>query len=305
MAASLHEIEQRHRSNLEAFVLRARRVEKHSLAADWEKLVALGAGSLTVTVTGKQVVVRQELPPEELVESAVARVRPLLLKEDPCGYLKALAAVGYFCRDLPGETSEVKAKRTEWQARTKPAADSGYTVMLANTTTGQTASLTDHDLAWAWIYGDVVHHDLKKRRDADPFGLAERFRAAVPLITWAMVAAIELLNHIRALQHDGILGLRPEVLDQEVVLHSTTWEHAAQALTAPLGSPAPEHALSPFPRGWTSLQDTAPAQPIRSGFSAVPVPDSGLPAAGPVTGVPARPRPGPGPPDRPGPAHTR
>ncbi|MET9695176.1 hypothetical protein ABZY81_43610 [Streptomyces sp. NPDC006514] len=266
-------MEQRHCSNLEAFVLRARRVEKHSLAADWNELVALGAGSMKVTVTGEQAVLRQELPPEELVESAAARVRPLLLEDDPCAYLKALAAVGYFCRDLPGETSEVKAKRAEWQARTRPAADSGYTVMLENTTSGQTTSLTDHDLAWAWIYGDVVHHDPRRRRDADPFGLAERFRAAVPLITWAMVAAIELLNHIRALQHDGILGLRPEVLDQEVVLRSTTWEQAAQALAAPPGTPAPEHALSPFPRGWTSLQDTVAAQPIRSDSSAAPLPD--------------------------------
>ncbi|MFF3087608.1 hypothetical protein ACFVRB_21530 [Streptomyces nojiriensis] len=183
--------------------------------------------------------------------------------------------MGYFCRDLPGETSEVKAKRAEWQARTKPAADSGYTVMLANTTTDRTASLTDHDLAWAWIYGDVVHHDPRRRREADPFGLAERFRAAVPLIIWAMVAAIELLNHIRALQHDAILGLRPEVLDQEVVLRSTTWEHAAQAFTAPLGTLAPEHALSPFPGGWTSLQDTVAAQPTRSTPSAAPLPDRG------------------------------
>ncbi|MFE0916082.1 MULTISPECIES: hypothetical protein [unclassified Streptomyces] len=264
MAAALQEIQQRHRSNVEAFVLRARRVEEHSLAADWEGLVALGAGSLKVTVTGAQAVVRQELPAEELVESAAARVRPLLLEEDPCSYLKALAAVGYFCQGLPRETSEAKAKRAEWQARTKPAAASGYTVMVGNTTTGQTASLTDHDLAWAWIYGDVVHHDPKRRRDADPFGLAERFRAAVPLVTWAMVAAIELLNHIRALQHDGILGLRPDLFDEQVVLSSTTWEHAAQALIAPTGTPAPEHALSPLPHGWTSLQDTAVVQPVHS-----------------------------------------
>ncbi|MFE5494727.1 hypothetical protein ACFQ7Z_32875 [Streptomyces virginiae] len=269
MAASLREIEQRHRSNLEAFVLRARRVEEHSLAADWKGLVALGAGSMKVTVIGEQAVLRQELPSEELVESATARVRPLLLEEDPCAYLKALAAVGYFCRDLPRETSEVKAKRAEWRARTKPAPDSGYTVMVGNTTTGQTASLTDHDLAWAWIYGDVVHHDPDKRRAADPFGLAERFRAAVPLITWAMVAAIELLNHIRALQHDGILDLSPDVLDQEVVLRSTTWEHTGLAHTAPPGTPAPEHALSPFPRGWTSVQE---AKPTRSSSSTASVP---------------------------------
>ncbi|MFJ6485971.1 MULTISPECIES: hypothetical protein [unclassified Streptomyces] len=37
----------------------------------------------------------------------------------------------------------------------------------------------------------------------------------------------------------------------------------------------------------------------------VRTPGRGLPAAGPVTGVPARPRPGQGPPDRPGPSRTR
>ncbi|MFE1877687.1 hypothetical protein ACFW9N_43790 [Streptomyces sp. NPDC059496] len=250
-------MEQRHSSNLEAFVLRARRVEEHSLAANWDGLVALGTGSLKVTVAGGQAWVRQELPAEELVESAAARVRPLLLEEDPCSYLKALAAVGYVCRDLPGETSEVRAKRTEWRARTKPVPTTGYTVMIGDNTTGQTASLADHELAWAWIYGDVIHHDPTRRRDADPFGLAERFRAAVPLVAWTMVAAIELLNHIRALQDDGILALHSYLFDQEVVLSSTTWEQAGQAFTAPAGTPAPENALSPLPRGWTPLRGKA------------------------------------------------
>ncbi|MEN2417215.1 hypothetical protein AABB02_03835 [Streptomyces rimosus] len=31
----------RHRAHLEAFVLRARRVEAHSMASDWDALVAL------------------------------------------------------------------------------------------------------------------------------------------------------------------------------------------------------------------------------------------------------------------------
>lgn len=74
-----------------------------------------------------------------------------------------------------------------------------------------------------------------------------------------MVAAIELLNHIRALHHDGMLGLSSEIFDQEVVLSSTTWEQVRQAFTATPGTPVPEHALSPFPHGWTSLQDAAAA----------------------------------------------
>jgi hypothetical protein len=175
----------RHRANLGAFVLRARRVASHSLARDWDVLVALTGGP-------------------------------------------------------------------------KAAGESGYQVMIGDSATGETAELDDRRLATAWIYGDVVHHDLRLRQEADPFGLSERFRAVVPLVTWAMVTAIELLNYIRVLQDAGILGLRPEVFDQEVVLTSTLWEHTGRVCSAPVGTPAPVDALAPFGTEWTPLSAPDP-----------------------------------------------
>ncbi|MFD5815688.1 hypothetical protein [Streptomyces sp. NPDC127038] len=74
-----------------------------------------------------------------------------------------------------------------------------YWGMVADASTGEDHDLDAHGLAMAWIYGDVVHHDPQWRRAGDPFGLRDRFRAAVPLVAWAMVGTIELLNFIRVL----------------------------------------------------------------------------------------------------------
>ncbi|MDQ0904729.1 hypothetical protein QFZ22_000714 [Streptomyces canus] len=257
---SQQEVLARHRANLEAFVLRARRVEAHSLAAEWDELVALAGAPYTVTVLENgEARFRQDLPAEEVVESAAARIRPLLLETDACSYLKALAGVGFFCRSMPDDQTWVRTARAEWRARTgsAPTRGSGYQVMIGNAVTSQAADLDDQRLAMAWIYGDVVHHDTERLKETDPFGLTERFRAAAPLVAWVMVRAIELLNYVRALQECGALELQPEVFDQEVVLQATLWEHTGRVYSAPVGTPAPVDALTPIGEGWTPLSGNA------------------------------------------------
>ncbi len=246
------------RSRLEAFVVRARRVEAHSLAEDWDALVALAGAPYTVTALGDgEARIRQEYPAEETIESAAARIRPILLKGDACSYLTALSAVGYFCRAIPDDTAWMKVARTEWLARTEPKGTelTGYQVMIGNAATGHTAELDAHRLAIAWIYGDVVHHDTELLKETDPFGLSERFRAAVPLVAWAMIKAIELLNYVRALQAASLLQLPAELFEREVVLTSTCWEQIVRAYVAPVGTPVPGDALTPVGEQWSPLHE--------------------------------------------------
>ena len=94
---------------------------------------------------------------------------------------------------------------------------------------------------------------MERLRETDPFGLFERFRAAVPLVAWVMICAIELLNYVRALQSAEVLALQPELFDQEVVLTLTSWEHTGRVYSAPLGTPAPADALAPLGEGWAPL----------------------------------------------------
>ncbi|WP_445277472.1 hypothetical protein [Streptomyces sp. DSM 41033] len=252
---------------LEAFVVRARRVEEHSLAADWDALVALTTMQMTmVQLDDGETLIRQVFPDEETVESAAARIRPILLEGDSCFYQKALKALGYFCRELPQDAAWIRATRSEWRSRVSPATpdEAGYWVAVSNTLTGQNYDLDRHKLAMAWIYGDVVHHDTTRRDEGNAFGLFERFRGAVPLVAWAMVGAIELLNYIRALHADGVLQLRQEVLDQPVALKSTTWEHSAQLYFAPVGTQAPKDASLPPSKDWIQLGRTADLSGFRT-----------------------------------------
>ncbi|MEV5012164.1 hypothetical protein AB0K74_45945 [Streptomyces sp. NPDC056159] len=243
-------------------------MEEHSLAADWDALVALTEIQMKVIPldTG-EVRIRQEFPPEEVVESAAARLRPILLVGDACFYQKALKALGYFCRALPQDSEWLRATRAEWQSRVQPTTreEAGYWVMVSNTATGEDHSLDRHKLAMAWIYGDVVHHDAERRQESDPFGLFERFRGAVPLVAWAMVGTIELLNYIRALQEDGVLQLRQEIFDEPVALKSTTWEDSAKAFFAPVGTEPPTAAVTPFPDEWVQLDSAVDLSIFRIG----------------------------------------
>ncbi|MFJ6252774.1 MULTISPECIES: hypothetical protein [unclassified Streptomyces] len=255
MARDQAEIEQRNRQCLEAFVVRARRVAEHSLADDWEKLVTLIDPKIGVRFENGEVRIRHELPAEEVVESAAARIRPILLETEDCFHMKALKALGYVCRELPQDAEQVRAMRAEWKVRVAPAtpADATYRVLVANTITGEEHDLDAHRLALAWIYGDVVHHDMERRKEGDPFGLRDRFRAAVPLVAWTMVATIELLAYIEALRKDGVLQLRPEAFDAQVALKSTVWEEPAQMFFAPVGTELPSDAMTPMPAGWLPL----------------------------------------------------
>nr|BAK19900.1 hypothetical protein [Streptomyces rochei] len=255
MARDQAEIEQTNRQCLESFVVRARRVAEHSLAGDWDKLVALIDPKIGVHFENDEIRIRHELPAEEVVESAAARIRPILLATEDCFHMKALKALGYACRELPRDAEQVRAVRAEWKMRVDPATslDAAYRVLVADTATGEEHDLDAHRLALSWVYGDVVHHDTERRKEGDPFGLRDRFRAAVPLVAWTMVATIELLAYIEALWKDGVLQLRPEVFDAQVALKSTVWEEPAQMFFAPVGTEPPSGAATSLPEGWLPL----------------------------------------------------
>ncbi|MGW1496396.1 hypothetical protein [Streptomyces sp. NPDC002402] len=228
---------------------------------------------IEVRFSNGEVRIRHELPPEEVVESAAARLRPILLNDEDCFHMKALAALGYLCRASPQDAEWIRAARTEWRARVNPSTreEAGYWVMVTDTATGEDHDLDAHRLAMAWIYGDVVHHDTNRRQEGDAFGLLDRFRAAVPLVAWVMVGTIELLNYIRALHKDGLLQLRQEVFDEQVALKSTVWEETAEMFFAPVGAEPPSLASAPMPEGWLPLGKATDLSLFQHSFGGQPL----------------------------------
>ena len=222
---------------LKAFVLRARRVGAHSLAEDRKSLGRLQNPQYNVTVnrvTGSSTI-RREFPPEEQVESAAARVRPLLLEGEDAHYAKALNALMFFAREDGADATVfklLKGLRQEWvDTASEKAHRLTYEVRLKQGE-GPEQAIDDRRLAFAWIYGDVVHADPDRREAAHFFGVEERFHAAVPLIAQLMVLTIRTLHTIEWLHGCRLLPFLHDAFAEDVVVTRQVVEVEGQVWTA-------------------------------------------------------------------------
>jgi hypothetical protein len=231
---SNEELERRYRATLDAFIVRARRVEEHSLAQDRAALVKLAQVTFNVEMdasTGTTTFI-QELPPEEQVESAAARIRPLILNDDPTYYAKAFKALSYLL-DVAGAAEPVlkvlKGLRADWAAiRPKGRDLSAYSIEASMAGSADSELVTDNILGFAWLYGDVVHSDAERLKETHTFGVVERFRAAVPLVARIMMLTIADLNFIRFLNQQGLVVIDAPIFDRQVVVTETTFRQEAK-----------------------------------------------------------------------------
>lgn len=234
----------RHRQTIELFVVRARRVEEHSLAADPEKLAAWGQVRLTLQglKDGTQRLI-QEVPAEEILESAMARVRPIVLDGEPVYWAKALAAIGYVIRFIDDPERELahaayQELKKRWQSCTSQHGnpdDGSYYIVRADFVGGQVSA---EELAFSWIYGDVVHADLDRQARGEIVGVQERHRAASGIVARMVRTTILTLNMIRKLQTNGHLDLPDEIFTKPVVSTDTTM---IQTVKAFIGDPDDEN----------------------------------------------------------------
>jgi len=233
------ELRSLHAANLRAFVLRARRAAAHSLALDRDGLRSLASGTtkLLLDPASRIVRIRQEYPPEETIESAAARVRPLLLEKEATFHGKAFAALRYFSRsaEVPQDLREgLESLRTAWRAIKPNGKDSrGYSIEYGHVSSPDTFRASDNVLAFAFIYGDVVHHDEERLAETAGFGVVERYRAAAPLVAHLLLLAIGTLNVAQALHRRELLP--PEITDAftaTVIAAETVYENEASVYMA-------------------------------------------------------------------------
>lgn len=209
-------------------------MEEHSLASDRAALVDLAHMKSKVEVersTGKATWI-QAFPPEEQVESAAARVRPLILDQDPTHYARAFNALGYLLQAAGAPEpvmKNLKGLKAEWAAiKPKGKHVRGYSVEVSRAGSEDAELLADNVLGFAWIYGDVVHSDADRLAETHTFGVVERFRAAVPLVAHIMMLTIATLNFIRAMHHAGLVVIEDGLFDGQVVVTETTFRNEGQ-----------------------------------------------------------------------------
>jgi len=237
-----------HPRTLNRFVLRARRIEAHSLASNRQTLSALSeftlAGHIKLDGTMEM---RRSLPDEEAFESLAARVRPVLVKSESVHHRRVLAAIQSALEATGTEIPEYLQARLaglqqDWSRFDLDSSNVLRFAMQSSKTDGSetTPQVSDTQLAAAWLYGDLVHVDTHgNKSDGLLFPVKERYSAAVTYFAHAAVLSLMTLDLVMALHELGVVDLDEESLLEDVVVGVDELVDETVAYVGPAGSPMP------------------------------------------------------------------
>lgn len=253
------ELIERHTRTLRAFVYRARRVEAHSIVQDPETLEGYATGRMTLELVGTSANLVQRLPLEENLESLAARVRPFLLQREATNNRRVTGALEYFA----GNDAELKAAihglKTRWHRLRPDSKDLlGWSAQVAVSADAPIETMTDLQLAYAWLYGEVVHGDEARLAEAASFGLDERFRAATLLVGNAARLTVWTLNTLRNMRIRGLVQLDQSHFDEAVAIGSTEYRRPTEVRIGAPNSEAPPLG-EPWGPEWQLIGLQAPA----------------------------------------------
>lgn len=250
---------------LRRFVMRARRVQAHSLVQDWDGLLRHASGGFEgqLDVSGRMTLTRRLPEDEEVFESLASRIRPLTVKSEPVYYVKVFDAIE---RNLSGARIQEERKirlrdlRRAWDAAeiqgTQVQAYAVQSVRLDGTEA--TNMVSDTQLAAAWLYADLVHADAQgPKREALAFPLRERYAAAVRVFSRMAALTAETLQLIESLRDDGVLAVEDSAWEDDAVVGASELSEEARAYLAPLGSEIPDMRRSlQLTEEWTAFTVT-------------------------------------------------
>lgn len=250
---------------LERFVLRARRIQAHSLVQDWEGLRRHAEGSIEghLDLSGRISVTRRLPEDEEAFESLASRVRPLTLEREPIYHEKVFGALE---RSIDPETcsdaQQVRLShlRQAWRAAEIQSSEAqGYLLQSARLDGSEATGLvSDTQLAAAWLYADLVHADATgPKQEALAFSLRERYAAAVRLFSHLAALTVVTLQLVESLRDAGVLAVAESAWEDDVVVSAAEIVEEARAFVAPLGTAIPDMRESlRFGEGWSQLTVT-------------------------------------------------
>lgn len=229
------------------FVLRARRIQAHSLVQDWDQLTTHAKGSiqLQLDINGTASITRRLPTDEEQFESLAARVRPLTVASEPVHYETVLKALERLIADTdaPDSTREkLDQLRAAWTASELQGTQTqGYAVQAFNLDgSNVTPLVSDTQLAAGWLYSDLVHADpTGPKREALAFPLRERYAAAVRHFSHLAVLTVNTLRLIERLRDTGAVTIEPAAWNEAVVVEASELVEDADVYVSEVGTEPP------------------------------------------------------------------
>lgn len=230
-------------NTLERFIVRARRIEAHSLVKS-QKIREFAYPRYTLAFNGSSVSMRLDSKPEdeEVFESLAARIRPCIVDSEPIQLEKVVAAVRALTKDV---------ELTERQNKLLDFVEEWYENHLAPHTYAPIASheeikkpgsdkitpATDTLLGLGWYYADLVHANPRQEKEATlEFPYDIRYNQGVLLVSHLALIVCSLLKLIRDINESHDLSLSPDVWSSQVTTGGKPYEFGVgTAYTAPAG----------------------------------------------------------------------
>lgn len=238
---------ERIRRKLAWFVVRARRVEAHSLMQDRVRVSTWASQTPAEVRTGPDGVprIRWVLPAEEPFESLAARCRPFLLDRDAVHFLSNLGDLQSLVRSDPDLVEKARQLRADWNSRVAKGGDDAFTIAQVEADGSMPAPKGDRDLGYWWVYGDLVHGD-DIREAVGSVDIDHRYRAAVRLVNNIAFQVMKMLELIREAQVRGLVELDPDASTLKVSADPNRAFPVSMVVTGPAGTPAAELAPPEF-----------------------------------------------------------
>lgn len=207
---------------LRRFVVRARRVEAHSMVRD-RSVDRYAKPAMRIEFRNESPGrIREVLPDQEIFESLAARVRPCFLGQEPI-YLNKVFDSIYLLLDgrrLPEKDSELlDACRNDFRNLLDKEGGHYFARVFDEAGNPKSVVLSDLSIGDGWLYGDLVHADPKgEKAEAMKLPYRERFFAATSLFSMLAVIVVRLLGLVTDLNERFGFGIDEGAWEEQVVL---------------------------------------------------------------------------------------
>ena len=234
------------RDILRRFVIRARRVEAHSLVQNHavEKYVK---PSMKVDYKeGQPPRIKHAMPDQEIFESLAARTRPCILGSEPVYLDKVFRSIEMLLgeRQLAGQAKKcLDSCRKTFQNLHDKDKGTSYSIQTYNADNiPEGEPLSDLLIGEAWLYSDLVHADPKDdKAKALKLSYRDRYYAGTSFFSMLAIVIVNMLNFVTIINSQYHLGVDAEAWKEQVVASEEDSEVAAEKMVVlPHSTKVPE-----------------------------------------------------------------
>lgn len=255
------------RDILRRFVIRARRVEAHSLVQNHsvEKYVK---PSMTISYReGQTTRIKYIMPDQEIFESLAARTRPCILESEPVYLDKVFRSIDMLLtgKQLTGQAKQcLDFCRKKFRDLHDKNSGESYSIQMYdkdNVPNGR--PLSDLLIGEAWLYSDLVHADPKgDKAKAAKLSYRDRYYAGTSFFSMLTIVIINMLKLITAINEQFQLNIDDKAWKEQVVASEEDSEVAAEKMVVlPPNTRVPEGIdPSTLPN---AIDVTSPTEAIR------------------------------------------